>query len=61
MGDGGPCPVALTQLCEEHPDECTATFEQMQLEAMHLCEEYPQECQEVFDSWVQSLDEEAVP
>jgi hypothetical protein len=42
-----------------NPDECAATFEQLQLEAIQFCEAYPEECQEYFDSYVESLDTEA--
>ena len=48
-----------TPKCINNPDECAATYEQMQLTAIELCEEYPEECQEYFDSWVESFEEEA--
>jgi len=46
------------QNCSEHTDECTATFERIQLTAIEICEEHPDECQQAFDAWVESLDEE---
>ena len=38
--------------CTESPDECTTTFEELQIAAIQFCEEYPEECQEAFDTWV---------
>lgn len=46
--------------CTGDPDECAATFEQLQLEAIRFCEEYPDECQQAFDAWVEPLDTEAM-
>ena len=46
------------QNCSERPDECAATWEQLQLTAIEFCEEYPDECQQYFDAWVESLNEE---
>ncbi len=45
--------------CTGDPDECAATFEQLQLEAIQFCEAYPEECQQVFDSWVESFGTDA--
>jgi len=42
--------------CEENPDECAATFEQLQLAAIEFGEEYPEECQQALDTWVESLE-----
>ena len=44
----------------DNPDECAASFEQLQLAAIQFCEKYPEECQQAFDSLVESLDEEAI-
>ena len=44
--------------CTEDPDECAATWEQMQTTVIQFCEDYPEECQQAFDTWVESLDEE---
>ena len=58
---GGPaCSSATSQFCEDNPEECAASFEQIQLTAIQICEEYPEECQQAFDTWVESLDEEAM-
>jgi len=48
-----------SQMCLENPDECAATYEQLQLAAIDFCEEYPEECQQAFDAWVKSPDTEA--
>ena len=48
------------QDCTENPDECAATYEQLQLAAIEFCNEYPEECQEAFDTWVESFEEEAI-
>ena len=53
------CGVTASQACAENPDECSATFEQMELAAIQFCEEYPEECQQAFDSWVEVSEEEA--
>jgi hypothetical protein len=53
--------TAISQFCEENPDECAATWEEMQLTAIQICEEYPDECQEAFDSYVESFEEEGRP
>lgn len=52
-------PFGPSQACTESPDECATTFEQMQMSAIEFCEEYPVECQQAFDTWVESLEEEA--
>jgi len=56
------CPPVGTppQACAENPDENAATFEQMEIEAIEYCEEYPDECQQAFDTWIESLEEEAI-
>ncbi len=46
------CGVEFPMSCTENPDECAATYEQLQLAAIQFCEEYPEECQEAFDTWV---------
>ena len=53
------CGVEFDLACTENPDDCTATFEQLQLAGIQYCEEYPEECQQYFDSWVESFDMEA--
>jgi hypothetical protein len=58
---GSPRPLQMSQLCEENPADCVATFEQMQMAAIELCEEHPEECQQAFDAWVESLDPDAEP
>ena len=55
--DGSDCSAATSQICEDNPNECTATWEQMQLSAIQFCGENPGECQEAFDVWVESLEE----
>ena len=52
-------PAAISQFCEENPDECTATFEQIQTAAIQFCEASPQECNDLFDSWVELFDTDA--
>ena len=47
------CGVELPMSCAENPDECAATYEQLQLAAIQFCEEYPEECQEAFDAWAE--------
>jgi hypothetical protein len=51
--------TAVSQFCEDTPDECAAAYEQMQTAAIQFCEEYPEECQDAFDTWAESLDTEA--
>ena len=53
------CSAAISEFCEDNPDECAGKWEQFHLAAIEFCQEYPQECQEVFDAWVGALDEEA--
>jgi hypothetical protein len=48
------CGVELPMSCSENPDECAATYEQLQLAAIQFCEEYPEECQEAFDAWTEA-------
>jgi len=43
----------------ETPDECAATFEQLQTTAIEFCEKYPEECQQAFDTWLEASDTEA--
>ena len=50
------CPSSLA--CAENPEQCAASFEQLQLAAIEFCDEHPEECQQAFDAWVASLDEE---
>jgi hypothetical protein len=45
--------------CEEHPEECAARWEQMQVAAIEYCEAYPDECNEVLDYYAQSFDTDA--
>jgi len=45
--------------CTDNPNECAVSSEYYQA-AIQFCEDYPEECQEAFDSWVESLDEEAI-
>jgi len=52
-------PPKILQCRAENPDECAATFEQMQLAAIQFCEESPEVCQQAFESYVQSFEEEA--
>jgi len=56
----GGCRLPSAEYCMENPEECAAMYEQMQTQFIELCEEYPEECQEYFDSWVESLEEEAI-
>jgi len=49
-------PAAISQFCEEDPDECVATYERFQLAAIDRCEEYPEECRQAFAAWVASMD-----
>jgi hypothetical protein len=53
------CGVDFSSSCAEDPDQCFATYEQLQLAAIEFCEEYPEACQQAFDTWVESLDAEA--
>ena len=53
------CGVEFDLACTENPDDCTATFEQLQLAGIQYCEEYPEECDQFFDSWVESFDTDA--
>jgi len=51
--------TAISEFCEENPDECVATWEQMQTVAIEYCETNPEECQQAFDIWVEGIEEEA--
>jgi hypothetical protein len=52
-------PIGASQVCIGSPDECAATFEQLQTAAIQICEEYPDECQQAFDAWAESFDTDA--
>ena len=64
VADISPCysdiSAAMSQLCEEYPDQCAATFEYYQNASIPFCEEYPETCQQAFDAWVESLEEEEI-
>ena len=53
-GCSSVCGVEFPLSYNENPDECAATWEQMQFAAIEFCEEYPDECQEAFDSWTEA-------
>ena len=45
-----------SQYCTETPEECAATFLQLQTEAIQFCVEYPEECASFYNDFAESLD-----
>jgi hypothetical protein len=43
------------QGCTVRADECSATFEQIQVAGIEYCERHPDECAELFGHWAESF------